>query len=68
MKKSTLKLVVRRETLRVLAEMDLVRVVSGNPDARLGTEGPNTSCPLVQAAQPTKPLGVDENRSSPHTQ
>ena len=56
MKKSTLKLVIRRETLRVLAEMDLVRVVGGNPDARLmDTEGPNTSCPLVQAAQPAKP-------------
>jgi hypothetical protein len=57
MKKSTLKLVIRGETLRVLAEMDLVRVVGGNPDARLmDTEGPNTGCPLVQpAAQPAKP-------------
>jgi len=55
MKKSTLKLVVRRETLRVLDEMDLVQIVGGNPDARLDTGGPNTSCPLVQAAQPAKP-------------
>ena len=56
MKKSTLKLVVRRETLRVLAEMHLVGVAGGNPDAPLmDTGGANTSCPLVQAAQPAKP-------------
>ncbi len=56
MKKSTIKLAVRRETLRVLAGMDLVRVVGGNPDARqMDTEGTNTSCPLAQAAQPAKP-------------
>ena len=56
MKKATLKLVIRRETLRVLAELDLVRVAGGNADARLmDTEGPATGCQIVQAAQPTKP-------------
>ena len=57
MKKSTLKLAIRRETLRVLAELDLVRVGGGNADAQLlGTEGPATGCQIVQlAAQPAKP-------------
>jgi hypothetical protein len=56
MKRSTLKLVIRRETLRVLADLDLVRVAGGNPDAQLlGTGGPETGCPLVQpAALPAK--------------
>ena len=35
MKKATLKLGIRRETLRVLAELDLVRVAAGGPGARL---------------------------------
>jgi len=53
MKRSTLKLVIRRETLRVLTELDLVRVAGGKPDAQLlGTEGPNTGCPLVNAVAP----------------
>jgi len=47
MKKATLKLVIRRETLRVLAELDLVRVAGGNANALAGTEGANTSCPIV---------------------
>jgi hypothetical protein len=57
MKKSTLKLLIRRDTLRVLAELDLVRVVGGNPDARqLDTASPETGCPLVQlAGPPAKP-------------
>lgn len=57
MKRSTLKLVIRRETLRVLTDLDLVRVAGGNPDAELlGTGGANTGCPLVQpAALPGKP-------------
>lgn len=56
MKKSTLKLAIRRETLLVLAEMDLVRVAGGNPDARLlDTEGPATGCQIIQPAQPAKP-------------
>ena len=55
MKNSTRKLVIGRETLRVLAEMDLVRVAGGNPDARqMDTGGPNTGCQIVQA-QPVKP-------------
>lgn len=33
-KKSTRKLAIGRETLRVLAQLDLVRVVGGNPDAQ----------------------------------
>jgi hypothetical protein len=50
MKKSTLKLVIRRETLRVLAELEFVRVAGGNPDAQLfDTASPETGCPLVQA-------------------
>ena len=57
MKKSTLKLVIRRETIRALAQLDLVRVAAGgNPDAQLaGTVNPETGCPFVQAAQPAKP-------------
>ncbi len=57
MKKSTFKLVIRREVLRVLAEMDLVRVAGGNPGAQqVGTGGAETGCPLVQAAAvPAKP-------------
>jgi hypothetical protein len=48
MKKSTLKLAIRRETLRALAQLDLARVAGGKPDAlQLDTEGgPATSCPL----------------------
>ncbi len=50
MKRSTRKLVIRRETLRALADLDLVRIAGGNPDAPLqGTGGPNTSCPFGQA-------------------
>jgi len=58
MKKSTLKLVIRRETIRALAQLDLIWVAAGaDPDAQLaGTGGANTGCPLVQAAaQPAKP-------------
>ena len=46
MKKSTFKLVIRRETLLVLAGMQLVRVVGGaNADAQqLDSEGPVTGC------------------------
>jgi hypothetical protein len=56
MKKSTLKLVIRRETLRVLAELELVRVAGGNQDAQqFDTGNAGTGCPLVQAALPAKP-------------
>jgi len=58
MKKLTLKLAIRRETIRALAQLDLVRVVAGaNPDAQLmDTGSPITGCPLTQAAAlPAKP-------------
>ena len=57
MKRSTLKLATRRETLRVLAGLELVHVAGGNLDAQeVGTVGPATGCPLAQAAaQPAKP-------------
>src|SRR4051812_42720975 len=58
MQKSTLKLVIHRETIRALSQLELVRVAAGaNPDAQLmDTEGPATGCPLAQAAaQPAKP-------------
>jgi hypothetical protein len=50
MKKSTLKLVIRRQTLRVLAGMELVRVAGGgNADPQLlDTGGPVTGCPNVK--------------------
>jgi hypothetical protein len=53
--KPTLKLAIRRETLRALAQLDLARVVGGNPGAQqLGTEGPETGCPfaVVVVSQP----------------
>jgi hypothetical protein len=51
MKKSTLKLPIRRETLRALAQLDLVRVVGGEGDAPLaGTGGANETCPFVLPA------------------
>ncbi len=53
MKKATIRLVIRRETLRVLAQIELVRV-AGNADVQLqGTEGPATGCQI--AAQLAKP-------------
>lgn len=57
MKKSTPKLALRHETLRVLAGLDLALVVGGNPDAQLmDTEGPNKTCVVAQApAQPPRP-------------
>ncbi|MGH2907177.1 MAG: hypothetical protein ACRDKI_10475 [Solirubrobacterales bacterium] len=57
MKKATIKLALRYETLRVLAQVDLVRIAGagGNPDAQLmDTGGANTTCVVVQA-QPAKP-------------
>jgi hypothetical protein len=50
MKKSTLKLVIRRETLRVLAGLDLVRVAGGgNADAQLlDTGNAGTGCVNAQ--------------------
>jgi hypothetical protein len=55
MRKSTLKLAIRSETLRALAHLDLVRVVGGNPDAQqAGTGSPETGCPYAQAVLPPK--------------
>jgi hypothetical protein len=52
MKKSTLKLEIRHEVVRVLAQLDLVRVVGGGTDAlQMDTGGsPVNTC--VQRAQP----------------
>ena len=56
MKKATNKLALRHETLRVLAEIDLVRIAGGNPGARLmDTEGPNNTCVIARAPAPAKP-------------
>ena len=56
MKKSTLKLALHHETLRVLAKVDLVRVAGGNPETQLmDTEGPNNTCVVAKAAPATKP-------------
>jgi len=55
MKKSTLKLTMRRETLRALAQLDLARVAGGDPDAQqAGTGGAATGCPYGQAVLPPK--------------
>jgi hypothetical protein len=50
MKKSTLKLVIRRESLRVLAGMELVRIAGGeNADAQLlDTGNAGTGCVNAQ--------------------
>lgn len=49
MKKPTLQL--RRETLRVIGQLDLARVPGGNPDApQIDTGGPGTGCPYIPAA------------------
>lgn len=51
MKKSTLKLAIRRETIRALSQLELVRVIGGNPDAlQRDTGNAGTGCPLVQPA------------------
>jgi hypothetical protein len=57
MKRPTLKLVVRRETLRVLAGMELVRVAGGGgPDGQLiDTASPANGCPDIGIALPAKP-------------
>ena len=49
MKKATLRLGIRRETIMVLSELDLVRVAAGGPDAQLMDTGDiNRTC-VVQA-------------------
>lgn len=66
MKKSTFKLAIQRETLRVLAALELGRVagglkadsagpVTGCPNAPLlDSEGPVNGCPVVKAEIPPK--------------
>ena len=55
MKKATLTLTIRRETLRVLSDLDLGRAAGGRADARLmDTEGPNNGCQIAKAAYPVK--------------
>lgn len=57
MKKSTLKLSIRHETLRVLARLDLVRVAGGSPEAQLMDTGGSPANTCIQAAivVPLKP-------------
>jgi len=57
MKRLTLKLTVRRETLRALSGIELVRVAGGgSPDAQLvDTGSPANGCPNIGAALPAKP-------------
>lgn len=51
MKRSTLKLEVRRETLRVLAELELIRVAGGNLAAvAVDTGNAGTGCPNARVA------------------
>jgi hypothetical protein len=54
MKRSTRKLVIRREIVRMLAELDLDRVVAGAPMAQLMDTGGglNTTCVQVAPAKP----------------
>lgn len=49
MKKATLKLGIRRETLRVLGELDLVRAVAGGSDAQLMDTADVAKTCVVQA-------------------
>jgi len=49
MKRSTLKLAIRRETLRFLTEMEIFRVAGGNPDVVVGSDGAAATCPNAVA-------------------
>jgi hypothetical protein len=50
MKKATLKLGTRRETLRVLGALDLVRAAAGGPDVRvMDTEDNARTCVAAPA-------------------
>jgi hypothetical protein len=55
MKKSTLRLSIRHETLRVLARLDLIRVAGGSPEAQLMDTGGSPANTCVQAVVPPKP-------------
>jgi hypothetical protein len=49
MKKATLKLEIRRETLRVLRALDLVQAAAGGPDAQVMDTGADNRTCVVQA-------------------
>jgi hypothetical protein len=53
MKKATRKLVIHGETLRALAELELVRVPAGAAQL-MGTDSPATGCPLQVNVLPKK--------------
>ena len=60
MKKATLKLGIRRETIRLLAELDLARAAAGVLDAQLIDTGDIARTCVVKAA----PLDTEgENRT-----
>jgi hypothetical protein len=51
MKRSTRKLVIRRETIRALTQLDLVLAAGGGQNAQLAdTAGAETGCPFGQRA------------------
>ena len=56
MRRSTLKLAIRHETIRVLAELDLVHVAAGNADKlQIDTGGgANNGCVQAAAVAPAK--------------
>jgi hypothetical protein len=57
MKRSTLKLTICRETLRVLAVMELAHVAGGDPGAQLiDTGNAGTGCPNVAALDSAGPV------------
>jgi hypothetical protein len=53
MKKATLKLEIRRETLRVLATLDLVRAAAGGPNIQVMDTGADNRTCVVQAPADT---------------
>lgn len=55
MKRSTRKLVMRREIVRMLAELDLVGVVGGAPKVQLMDTGGSPANTCVQAMLTAKP-------------
>lgn len=57
MKKATLKLEIRSETIRVLGSLDLARAAAGGPEARLFDTGDiNRTC--VAQALPALPVAA----------
>ncbi len=53
MKKATLKLGIRRETLRVLAALDLTRAAAGGANAQLMDTGDDNRTCVAQALADT---------------